>query len=1080
MLAWGRRQHVKRRAGASVMVAASLVVASLVAAWLCVTCDATARADEAAAIRMTCRSFDDAMREAANAYKREHTGAEFESLRQDRIVNNWFNGSVDLFATHGWLYHIMKGATQQRFEQMSDGMSEHVLGYAPVVAVVHPDNPVDAISMDQLRLIRKMPRVVSWQELGWDEGGDVTRWIQGVFDTVWALQYDESGQAADVPDELKHPDEKKQQRTREEMLAAGRQRAAQMKRSHTIDELLQAVAKDRRAIAIVKLDDKVLASGLKMLQVHAGDASKPVAMTPRAVADGTYPLRLAARLYVHPQASDAVKRFVTYLASDAGQAMLARHRIYNRGHAPDLSITNTPGSEYTATWPDAPAVQPRPAWVGPIDGAVALLPTKMVSPYFLMAGAAHQELYEQAIFAGIAADGRLSLVDRQRMDALLRERQLQTLDVQRQDTPGPLVAADILVVPTIMTRGANAFLRIVALHAPTAAVLDSLDVPLDGQRPARFDQPLDQIIRQWWPHVLSALHAARTQPRWHLFAATTSDLSLLESAQQTDGYLLAHLRSRHDVLSVAGPVISDTQREVLMRLIGMSRDRAGGFTPLFDYLVQGRQVTDTQLQLTVSDANFEPIESTTIVAKDGDDRLRQARQWLDAQMHKHRSRLSDGLADDSARRNGARLQSRMAWNAAMELGFAYVDHIDKLTRYVPSAGGPQNVVDYAVARSRMERYARRSWTYRLAVEKLGGSTDALAPVPRWAKPEKNHSTIAAPERIWLTDAKRRELIAQWTDAARQAANQYATQAAIVAKYKKQGLTLNASYDLKRPQATNVSNLHRQYWQHIERAGQLDPTWQRAAYMLATVSSAIRAPDVESRFVYMKRYLADFPDSKSHEVMLYDFARFSLTVGEKMTDRYRDVPPTVDRIRMQQQYMRQGLDAYFTFLQEYVLPDRMTGPYMPGKVRYQHYWHLLAWIERFLRQCNPSEDVQQQIIAAWAKRFDEHPTEAPHSDFVRLVALGVAEKHNAFFNLLADLQQRWPKPNGLPWSFVVQQRDRAYTYNCVGENVTRLISRIDGDQPMANMFDKWLHGKLAVSQLPWTASDFRWASESEDQ
>ncbi|MCG8510423.1 MAG: hypothetical protein MI741_14455, partial [Rhodospirillales bacterium] len=499
------------------------------------------------------------------------------------------------------------------------------------------------------------------------------------------------------------------------------------------------------------------------------------------------------------------RKFVAWLQTDAAQTVLAWHRIYNKGHAPKL--TNTALKE--------PIVEPRSVWVGPIEGAAALLPTKMVSPYFLMARPEHQDFYEQAIFEALAADGRLDLVDRQRMDDLLRERKLHALNPPREHSPGPLVAADIFILPNIITHDDAAYLRILALHAPTAAVLDALDVPLNPKQPTRFDRPLAEIVAEWWPRVLTALHAARMQPRWHMFGFTADGIHQVPPAQRAYDHLLAHLRSRREVFCVDGPVLTGTQREVLMRLMGLSRDRAGGFTPVFDYLVEGRQSSSSELTLTVNDANFQPIAETRIRADALADRLKEASQWLDDQMQAHRQRLSDGAVDEAARHRGAKLQSRLAWNAATELGFAYVDHAGLLTERIPSKHTAQQALDYAIARERRTRFARRSWTYRLAVEQLGGPTDTLPKLSEWTKPQKNHSTIAAPDPSWLSEAQRNALIDRWSKAAREATELSAEQEKLIAEYKKQGVTLNSSYSSTQPSGFEISELYRQYWQHIE-------------------------------------------------------------------------------------------------------------------------------------------------------------------------------------------------------------------------------------------------------------------------
>ncbi|MCG8402787.1 MAG: hypothetical protein MJA84_14530, partial [Firmicutes bacterium] len=239
------------------------------------------RAEDDNTIRVVCRGWSDAFHAAAEAYQQDHGDIKFRFDRPDNIGNAWLDGSLALYATQGWLHHSMDGEQQRQLKDLSGKPEVEIIGFTPVVALVHPDNPIDALTVDRLRLIRKMPRRVSWRELGWDRDDYVTRWIDGVFDTAWALLHDKDGDNIRVP--IRSRSDPQRLRKRGEILAESRNINAQKRMSYHLNEVLEAVADDPGAIAIVAMSDKALASGLKVLAVKPDGESDPVAMTPDAV-----------------------------------------------------------------------------------------------------------------------------------------------------------------------------------------------------------------------------------------------------------------------------------------------------------------------------------------------------------------------------------------------------------------------------------------------------------------------------------------------------------------------------------------------------------------------------------------------------------------------------------------------------------------------------------------------------------------------------------------------------------------------------------------------------------------------------
>jgi phosphate transport system substrate-binding protein len=164
---------------------------------------------------------------------------------------------------------------------------EAVIALDGIAVIVHPDNPLRALSLAQLRAIFS-GRVREWSALGVSGGGIVlhTRDANsGTWDTFRSLVLGEVG------------------------LAPG------ARRHESTLELARAVSVDRSAIGVVGLAGVGAARA-----VPIADAGEPMPASPFAVAVEDYALSRRLYLYRAAEASALARRFVEFALSEAGQS----------------------------------------------------------------------------------------------------------------------------------------------------------------------------------------------------------------------------------------------------------------------------------------------------------------------------------------------------------------------------------------------------------------------------------------------------------------------------------------------------------------------------------------------------------------------------------------------------------------------------------------------------------------------------------------------------------------------------------------------------------------------------------------
>jgi hypothetical protein len=715
-----------------------------------------------------------------------------------------------------------------------------------------------------------------------------------------------------------------------------------------------------------------------------------------------------------------------------------------------------------------------------VEGAAALLPTEPLGEYFLTADAARHALFEQQIFDAIEADGRLELVDRTELERVLAERKLELLDPQHGPTR-PFIAADVFVLPYAVTRAAEPYLRIQAIHGPTASVLAELEVQITPGDPAGLDPPLGERVKGWWPSALDALHRVRTQPRWYLLDVYCDRLDEMPAAEAAFQALHEKLMHQEQIYLADGPVLTATQQELLMHIMGLSRDRAGGFAPTFDYLLDARLEPSGRLHLRVRDGRLETVAEREFDQQNPAERIEAAGRWLAGLTAAFPNKVVSDRGSEAAHRRWAHVQSRWEYNEAFELRLAYIDHREASEQYDPANPQSARSLPYGEAKSRLRRVGILYWRYFDAARKVDPQVDAtpldeLPPVGRIYRglPDLRFGP-AIPKKRFLTRQRAAELSRRWIRRAADYRREYHAVEELVNQYKEEERPLGGAYTVRLLNAKELDIAASRYWRHVRRAAQLEPTFERAVLALGPPDAELipRGPHQgtgaasflarKDRLDAQHYFLRHFPASKRFEDVLFSYARESLSAATEAAEGR--LPARLDRQRIARQLFRQGIDAYLDFNHRYVLTNEISVPYMAGEARFQHYGHLLFWIDRYFELAPPEPQERRQLVGEWSRRFDAEPKQAPHSDFVRLIVLSHQQDLSRFLELLRDVQGRWPDPQRLPWTTRPSYGGRHIVAADLVQSCLRRLCYNAGKEYDRD-FRHWTDGQLPTDELPW--------------
>ena len=517
----------------------------------------------------------DAIEDAAKAYAKTNPQTRFANVTSvDRPGTDIFAQKADLLIVVGCRF----ADEHKRLSELCGGeVTELAVGRQPVLIVASQECPVTSLTLEQARHVASYD-LTDWKELGWDCGQGVVKHALG------------NNLLADAlfggPGKMKrHSIIDRGTKADWDRLNAVIKKYVQL-RYLSEAELLRAVAADKYSLGFVAAGKSSLGSGLKVLKVGLSSSS---AVGPEAanVVSGAYPVALPVSVLVHPKAPPAAKEFAAWLQSPQAAEALAAHYIYSK------ALVLKPPAGVTAAANTPPDVKD---FTGQVSGAAAVLPTEVLSRYFLMAKSEHLAAYEDAICRMIDADGRVKVVDRAHLDKVWRERQYALLSGQTAFKPA--ISADVFAAPAIVPAGAGSALRIRFLHGPTASLLGELSLPVDPADPLRFDPPLQQALAPAWQAALAKLAEARTRPSWALLGVYSATETGMGQAAQIEQHIRDTLRGDKRLFFCETLDVEAAQQEALMAMTGAGRPTVGGFRGDSDFLLEGK-LQDGQLELRV-------------------------------------------------------------------------------------------------------------------------------------------------------------------------------------------------------------------------------------------------------------------------------------------------------------------------------------------------------------------------------------------------------------------------------------------------------------------------------------------------
>jgi phosphate transport system substrate-binding protein len=229
----------------------------------------------------------DGMRDVLAGWHRD-LNMTWEASEDDAGFVQLFTGATDVLFT--------PSAAEEREVRLAGRLGvallEQLLGLDAVAVIVHPRNPVDFLSLEQLRRVYS-GSIVAWHGVvgGYDLpvrplSPSLDSGLRQVLDRV-VLRDDEIAPDAELVED----------------------RAA----------MVQAVASDPRAIGLVAMTEE--RSSVKTLAV-AVEGREAVAPSPLAVESGDYPLGLTWRIYARGPADEALRRFLASVLLRDGQALV--------------------------------------------------------------------------------------------------------------------------------------------------------------------------------------------------------------------------------------------------------------------------------------------------------------------------------------------------------------------------------------------------------------------------------------------------------------------------------------------------------------------------------------------------------------------------------------------------------------------------------------------------------------------------------------------------------------------------------------------------------------------------------------
>jgi hypothetical protein len=398
--------------------------------------------------------------------------------------------------------------------------------------------------------------------------------------------------------------------------------------SHKRQLGLNALAHNRQGVAMMCLDDRLAASGLKILPFKPEPGSPAVLPTPKNMTSGAYPYYSYSLLATRPNAPAELLAMVEYFK----RVVHNRRFFIGDFWVPELVDLEIPAEQ--EFYLPAPGKLEMPA---NIAGAVAVLPFEASNSLFLAAEAAHHAAVEQSITAVVSKQPGMKMVDRAYLQQVLDEQQRRLAPVLLEK---PLLAADLLVSSSFVTVGQHTYVVIDAVQGVNGCLVGQLRVPIDPAQLDEIEAILTPRIAQWWPGVLARLQQVRTLPVWairvtHEPADQSPEEELVASIHKT-------ITQTPEVFLAEYQSLTAARRELILGLLGITAAKSGRFTPAADYLVElDRTAPEKPVVRLLHGADLRLLEEHALASRAWD---KPAVDWLQAHLRSSKAgRLSQQM-----------------------------------------------------------------------------------------------------------------------------------------------------------------------------------------------------------------------------------------------------------------------------------------------------------------------------------------------------------------------------------------------------------------------------------------------------